>query len=83
MKNGTRERKVIRSISHFFKSQSSSQKLNKDDTEDSGNIIDLTNGDEKVSSRLANFEHKLNKSSKSPNELDTRQEKDFQSQREC
>lgn len=63
------ETKGQRSISHFFKSQSSSQKLNKDDTEDSDNIIDLTNGDEKVPSRLANFEHKLNKSSESPNEL--------------
>lgn len=69
------ETKGQRSISHFFKSQSSSQKLNKDDTEDSGNIIDLTNGDEKVSSRLANFEHKPNKSSKSPNELDTSKRK--------
>ena len=69
------EKKGQHSISHFFKSKSSSQKLSEDDTEASGNIIDLTNGDEKVPSRLANFEHKPNKSSQSPNEVDTHKRK--------
>lgn len=71
----TQETKVQSSISQFFKSQSSNQKLKKDDVDNSNNIIDLTNADEKVPSRLANFEHKPDKISKSPNELDKHKRK--------
>lgn len=66
----TQETKVQSSISQFFKSQSSNEKLKRDDADNSGNIIDLGNADEKEPSRLANFKHKAD-ISEAPRELET------------